>query len=130
MAAPGEEVRFATDSSLEGDGFEPSVPHEKQPFRLPPFGPRNSPSATKTGSFVPGTDGSNPSPSSGESVANDDDQAPGGAGLIARGAELHQQFLARQLHGGELLEPGPQPLQVPPTDRPLLGYAIAACAKT
>jgi hypothetical protein len=56
----------------------------------------------------------------------DDDQAPGGAGLIARGAELHQQFLARQLHGGELLEPGPQPLQLPPTDRPLLGYAIAA----
>src|SRR6266436_9106074 len=28
----------------------------------------NSPSATKTGSFVPGTDGSNPSPSAGESV--------------------------------------------------------------
>src|SRR5437868_14336529 len=56
----------------------------------------------------------------------DDDQAPGAAGLIARGAELHQQFLARQLHGGELLEPGPQPLQLPPTDRPLLGYAIAA----
>ena len=26
----------------------------------------------------------------------DHDQAPGGAGLIARGAELHQQFLARQ----------------------------------
>src|SRR6516162_7849119 len=28
------------------------------PFWLPPFGPRNSPSTTKTGSFVPGTDGS------------------------------------------------------------------------
>ena len=35
-------------------------------FWLPPFGPRNSPSATKTGSFVPGTEGSNPSPSSEE----------------------------------------------------------------
>src|SRR5437016_6137715 len=53
-------------------------------------------------------------------------KAPGAAGLIARGAELHQQFLARQLHGGELLEPGPQPLQLAPADRPLLGYAIAA----
>jgi hypothetical protein len=38
------------------------------PFWLPLFGPRNSPSATKTGCFVPGTDGSNPSPSSGESA--------------------------------------------------------------
>src|SRR4029077_5918257 len=26
----------------------------------------------------------------------------------------------------ELLEPAPQPVQLPPTDRPLLGYAIAA----
>src|ERR1700726_658412 len=40
------------------------------PFWLPSFGPRNSPSATKTGCFVPGTDGSNPSPSSGESTTN------------------------------------------------------------
>ena len=40
------------------------------PFWLPPFGPRNSPSATKNGSFVLGTDGSNPSPSSAESSAN------------------------------------------------------------
>src|SRR3984893_267212 len=39
------------------------------PRWLPPFGPRNSPSATKTGCFVPGTDGSNPSPSSGESAS-------------------------------------------------------------
>ena len=31
-------IEFATDSSLEGDGFEPSVPHEKQPFWLPPCG--------------------------------------------------------------------------------------------
>src|ERR1700752_2251439 len=27
------------DSPLEGDGFEPSVPHTKQPFWLLPFGP-------------------------------------------------------------------------------------------
>ena len=39
------------------------------PFWLPPFGPRNLPSATKNGSFVPGTDGSNPSPSSRQSVS-------------------------------------------------------------
>jgi hypothetical protein len=39
------------------------------PFWLPPVRSRNSPSATKTGSFLPGTDGSNPSPSSGESVS-------------------------------------------------------------
>src|ERR1700736_609129 len=59
-----------TDSLLEGDGFEPSVPHKKQPFLAAPVRSRNSPSATKTGSFVPGTDGSNPSPSSEESGAN------------------------------------------------------------
>jgi hypothetical protein len=34
-------------------------------------------------------------------------QAPGGAGLIAGGAEFHQQLLARQLHRRELLEPRP-----------------------
>src|SRR6202023_1392625 len=39
------------------------------PLWLPPFGPRNSPSATKTGCFVSGADGSNPSPSSGESAS-------------------------------------------------------------
>jgi pyruvate dehydrogenase (quinone) len=41
----------------------------------------------------------------------DRDQAPGGAGLIARSAEFHQQFLTRQLHRRQLLEPPPQPLQ-------------------
>src|ERR1700724_869669 len=65
-----EEVKFAYDSLLEGDGFEPSVPHKKQPFLAAPVRSRNSPSATKTDSFVPGTDGSNPSPFSGESAAN------------------------------------------------------------
>ena len=29
------EAKFATDCLLEGDGFEPSVPHTKRPFRLP-----------------------------------------------------------------------------------------------
>src|SRR6267378_5636729 len=61
-------MRFAADSLLEGDGFEPSVPHKKQPFLAAPVRSRNSPSATKTGSFVPGTDGSNPVPSTGESL--------------------------------------------------------------
>jgi hypothetical protein len=46
--------RFAPDSPLEGDGFEPSVPHKKRPFLAAPVRSRNSPSATKTGSFVPG----------------------------------------------------------------------------
>jgi hypothetical protein len=32
-------VRFAPDSPLEGDGFEPSVPQRNDPFWLPPFGP-------------------------------------------------------------------------------------------
>ena len=63
-------IRFAPDSPVEGDGFEPSVPHKKQPSLAAPVRSRNSPSATKTGSFVPGTDGSNPSPSTGESCPN------------------------------------------------------------
>jgi hypothetical protein len=37
---------------------------------LPPFQSRNSPSATKTDFFATGTNGSNPSPSSGESSTN------------------------------------------------------------
>ena len=64
------EAKFAVDSLLEGAGFEPSVPHKKQPFLAAAVRSRNSPSATKTGSFLPGTDGSNPSPSSEESGAN------------------------------------------------------------
>ena len=51
----------------------------------------------------------------------DRDQAPGGAGLIARGAEFHQQFLTRQLHRRQLLEPRPQPLQLAPPHCPLPG---------
>ena len=42
----GGEVRFVPNSPLEGDGFEPSVPHKKQPFlaapiRSPQFAFRN-----------------------------------------------------------------------------------------
>ena len=34
-----EEHRFARDSPLEGDGFEPSVPRKKQPFLAAPLVP-------------------------------------------------------------------------------------------
>jgi len=82
-------ARFVADSPLEGDGFEPSVPHKKQPFLAAPVRSRNSPSATKTGSFVPGTDGSNPSPSSEESAANPEshDQAV----LISGGPQVKRR---------------------------------------
>ena len=36
------------NSPLEGNGFEPSVPHKKQPFLASPVRSRNSPSATKS----------------------------------------------------------------------------------
>ena len=56
--------RFARDSALEGDGFEPSVPLQiRSRFR------DLSPVPLLTGSR-PGTGSSNPSPSSGESTAN------------------------------------------------------------
>jgi DNA polymerase V len=45
--------REFADSPLEGDGFEPSVPHKKQPFLAAPVRFRNSLSATKTGSLEP-----------------------------------------------------------------------------
>ena len=56
----------------------------------------------------------------------DRDQAPDGAGVIARGAEFHQQFLTRQPHCRQLLEPRPQPLQLASPQCPLLGDAVAA----
>src|ERR1700737_4397749 len=34
---PQPKIRFAPDSALEGDGFEPSVPHKKQPFLAAPI---------------------------------------------------------------------------------------------
>jgi hypothetical protein len=51
MAELRENVEFAGDSPLEGDGFEPSVPHKKHPFLAASVRSRNSPSATKIGSF-------------------------------------------------------------------------------
>jgi hypothetical protein len=61
-----EEVRFAADSALEGDGFELSVPQQIQ-SRF-----RDSSPVSHDGLTVsrPGTESSNPSPSSGESDAN------------------------------------------------------------
>ena len=95
------ESQFAKDSPLEGDGFEPSVPHKKQPFLAAPVRSRNSPSATKTGSFVPGTDGSNPAPSSGESGANLDPQGSPprivkntGDGMLVEFASVATRFAA------------------------------------
>src|SRR6266478_3629124 len=61
-------TKVLADSPLQGDGFEPSVPYKKQPFLAAPVRFRNSPSATKTDPFVPGTDSSNPSPSREESA--------------------------------------------------------------
>ena len=59
--------RFARDSALEGDGFEPSVPHKKTTL----FGcPRSVPQFAFRRLFPARTDGSNPSPSSGASCAN------------------------------------------------------------
>src|SRR6266436_1476596 len=59
-------IRFAPDPALEGDGFEPSVPQQiRSRFR-------DSSPVSHDGLTVsrPGTEGSNPSPSSGESGAN------------------------------------------------------------
>jgi hypothetical protein len=55
-----EEVEFAMDSPLEGGGFEPSVPVRDNVFRA---------CARSTSDAARGTDGSNPAPSSGESVS-------------------------------------------------------------
>src|SRR4029077_9193267 len=63
-------------------------------------------SATKTGSFVPGTDGSNPSPSSGESGANLIFGGESGVclffastTLISSGGTKHKQSLHVPRHG-------------------------------
>src|ERR1700720_118938 len=63
-----EEVRFAVDSLLEGDGFEPSVPVAREPVYIAEGELRADRRAAKK--IWRGTDGSNPSPSSGESSAN------------------------------------------------------------
>jgi len=63
-------MRFSCDSPLEGDGFEPSVPGTKEPVFVAEGELRDRTGAAKKGCFLCGTDGSNPSPSSGESCAN------------------------------------------------------------
>src|SRR6201984_813286 len=63
-------IRFAPDSPLEGNGFEPSVPGTKEPIFVAESELRDRTGAAKKGCLLCGTDGSNPSPSSGESGAN------------------------------------------------------------
>jgi hypothetical protein len=63
---PGEEVRFALDSPLEGGGFEPSVPVASEPVYIAEGELRGIDGAAPK--ILRGTDGSNPSPSSGESA--------------------------------------------------------------
>ena len=55
-------IRFALDSPLEGDGFEPSVPGTKEPVFVAEGELRDRTGAAKKGCFLCGTDGSNPSP--------------------------------------------------------------------
>src|SRR2546421_5273270 len=61
-------TKFAADSPLEGDGFEPSVPGTKEPVFVAEGELRDRTGAAKKGCFLCGTDGSNPSTSSGESA--------------------------------------------------------------
>ena len=60
--------RFARDSALEGDGFEPSVPVAREPVYIAEGELRRDRRAAKK--IWRGTDGSNPSPSSAESATN------------------------------------------------------------
>jgi hypothetical protein len=63
--------RFAHDSPLEGGGFEPSVPGAKEPVSFAEGELRGIERGRPTKVVsLRGTDGSIPSPSSGESVAN------------------------------------------------------------
>src|SRR5215831_1920636 len=57
------------DSPLEGDGFEPSVPGTKEPVFVAEGELRDRTGAAKKGCFLCGTDGSNPAPSSRQSVS-------------------------------------------------------------
>ena len=70
FAAVGMEGTGETDWPAEGDGFEPSVPGTKEPVFIAEGELRDRTGAAKKGCFLCGTDGSNPSPSSGESGAN------------------------------------------------------------
>jgi hypothetical protein len=76
--------------------------------------PRNSSSATETGSFAPGTDGSNPSPSSGESAANS-----------IRTGERHSldAILDRLIHNATAsISPAKRPTGTDDDQRPCRGY--------
>jgi len=65
-SAPPREKWFVTDSPLEGDGFEPSVPGTKEPVFVAEGELRDRTGAAKKGCFLCG---SNPSPSAGESLS-------------------------------------------------------------
>jgi hypothetical protein len=102
-----EEVRFAVDSLLEGDGFEPSVPRKNfwaAPSIPPQFTFRNI-----TGSLMTGTDGSNSSPSSAKSDANltfsrhgdENPNRPGGS-VSNLPAGRRAKSLSRSLVGSDL----------------------------
>src|ERR1700730_6272902 len=70
-------IRIAPDSALEGTGFEPSVPSDTTNLSMSPLvgspptekSERKRTDTRSVGLFPRGTDGSNPVPSSGESVA-------------------------------------------------------------
>src|ERR1700676_5418571 len=61
-----EEVRFALDSPLEGEGFEPSVPETDSAFVTSAFRSLNTHPRRGSGSFDRGTEGSNRPPSTGD----------------------------------------------------------------
>src|SRR5580704_1885672 len=64
-------TKFARDSLLEGGGFEPSVPGAKEPVSFAEGELRGIERGRPTKVVsLRGTDGSNPSPSSGESGTN------------------------------------------------------------
>ena len=102
-----EAARFAPDSPLEEDGFEPSVPSSKKRpwergkaapnYRRPTTRPVLNNPIQLIGSASPfserpfrksGTDGSNPVPSSGELGANLGAQREAGAGLLVANAKV------------------------------------------
>src|ERR1700756_1830027 len=64
----GSSLVVSADSALEEEGFEPSVPGTKEPVFVAEGELRDRTGAAKKGCFLCGTDGSNPSPSSAESL--------------------------------------------------------------
>src|ERR1700730_1487974 len=61
-----EEVRFAGDSPLEGEGFEPSVPETDSAFVTSAFRSLNTHPRRGSGSLDRGAEGSNRPPSTGD----------------------------------------------------------------